>query len=250
MKRERELFIGLMASTESAAQRYVFFAERQTAKIPDIPGDTPIRDVRRVGVIGAGTMGGGIAMNFLNVGVPVTLIEQNEEALERGLSVIRRNYDSAAKKGKLTTEDVEKRMKLISPSTDMTRLAEADLIIEAVFETMTIKREIFGKLDRIARKGAILASNTSYLNIDDIAAATGRPEDVIGMHFFSPANVMPLLEVVRGRKSAKDAVHTAMTLARKIAKTPVLSRVGPGFIANRVMTVRGAQANNMVLQGV
>lgn len=250
IKRERELFLELLVSKESAAQRYVFFAERQTAKIPDIPPDTPTRDIRRVGVIGAGTMGGGITMNFLNIGTPVTLIEQNEEALERGLSVIRKNYEISASKGKMTAEDVERRMTLITPSTDMGALAAADLVIEAVFETMAIKKEVFGKLDAIARKGAILASNTSYLSIDEIAAATGRPEDVIGMHFFSPANVMPLLEVVRGRKSAKDAVHTAMTLARKIGKTPVLSRVGPGFIANRVMSVRGQQANAMALEGV
>jgi len=250
IKRERELFLELLVSKESAAQRYVFFAERQTAKIPDIPPDTPTRDIRRVGVIGAGTMGGGITMNFLNIGTPVTLIEQNEEALERGLSVIRKNYEISASKGKMTADDVERRMTLITPSTDMGALAAADLVIEAVFETMAIKKDVFGKLDAIARKGAILASNTSYLSIDEIAAATGRPEDVIGMHFFSPANVMPLLEVVRGRKSAKDAVHTAMTLARKIGKTPVLSRVGPGFIANRVMSVRGQQANAMALEGV
>ncbi|NWG71705.1 MAG: enoyl-CoA hydratase/isomerase family protein [Parvularculaceae bacterium] len=250
MKRERDLFLELLASKESAAQRYVFFAERQTAKIPDIPADAPVRDVKRVGVIGAGTMGGGIAMNFLNIGVPVTLIEQNEEALQRGVSVIRGNYETSAKKGKIKPDDVEKRMQLIAPSTDMSALAQTDLVIEAVYETMSIKKEVFGKLDGIARKGAILASNTSYLSIDEIAAATTRPEDVIGMHFFSPANVMPLLEVVRGRKSAKDAVSTAMTLAKKIGKTAVLSRVGPGFIANRVMSVRGREANAMVLEGV
>jgi 3-hydroxyacyl-CoA dehydrogenase len=249
VRRERALFMELMASPESAAQRYVFFAERQTAKVPDIPAETPIRDIRSVGVIGAGTMGGGIAMNFLNIGIPVTLVEQNEAALDRGLAVIRRNYETSAKKGKLTAADVEARMRLIAPSTDMGALAKADLVIEAVYETMPIKKEVFAKLDAVARKGAILASNTSYLDVDEIAGATKRPEDVIGMHFFSPANVMPLLEVVRGRKSAKDAVHTAMTLAKKIAKTPVLSRVGPGFIANRVMTVRGRQANALALAG-
>jgi 3-hydroxyacyl-CoA dehydrogenase len=250
MKRERELFLELMMSPESAAQRYVFFAERQTAKIADIPADTPTRAVGRVGVIGAGTMGGGIAMNFLNAGTRVTLIEQNEDALQRGLAVIRSNYEISAGKGKMTAADVETRMKQISPSTDLASLADADLVIEAVFETMPIKKEVFGKLDRLAKKGAILASNTSYLSIDEIASATARPEDVIGMHFFSPANVMPLLEVVRGRKSAKDAVHTAMTIAKKIGKTAVLSRVGPGFIANRVMTVRGREANAMALEGV
>jgi 3-hydroxyacyl-CoA dehydrogenase len=249
-KRERELFLELLPSPESRAQRYYFFAERQTAKIPDIPADTPTREIRKVGVIGAGTMGGGIAMNFLNIGVPVALIEQSEEALNRGLSVIRRNYETSAKKGKMTQADVEKRMGLISPSTDMGHLGDVDLVIEAVFETMPIKKEVFGRLDQIVRKGAILASNTSYLNIDEIASATTRPADVIGMHFFSPANVMPLLEVVRGKASAKDAVNTAMALAKKIAKTPVLSRVGPGFIANRVMSPRGRAANDMVLEGV
>lgn len=250
MKRERELFMELLASVESAAQRYVFFAERQTSKAPDIPADTPTRKIEAVGVIGAGTMGGGITMNFLNVGMPVTLVEQTKEALDRGVGVIRRNYEATAKKGRMSAADVEHRMSLITPTTDYAALARADLIIEAVFETMPIKRDVFGKIDKIAKNGAILASNTSYLNIDEIAAATGRAHDVIGMHFFSPANVMPLLEVVRGAASAKDAIHTAMTLAKKIGKTPVLSRVGHGFIANRVMTVRGREANQMALQGV
>jgi len=250
MSRERELFQELYATTEAGAQRYVFFAERQAAKIPDIPSDAPAREVKKVGVIGAGTMGGGITMNFLNIGVPVTLVEQNEEALDRGVSVIRKNYEATAKKGRMSEADLEKRMSLIAPTTDYGALAGADLIIEAVFETMPIKREVFAKVDKIAKRGAILATNTSYLNIDEIASATGRPQDVIGMHFFSPANVMPLLEIVRGRESAKDAVNTAMTLAKKIGKTMVLSRVGPGFIANRVMTVRGRQANAMALEGV
>jgi len=250
MSRERELFQELYATTEAGAQRYVFFAERQAAKIPDIPSDAPAREVKKVGVIGAGTMGGGITMNFLNIGVPVTLVEQNEEALDRGVSVIRKNYEATAKKGRMSEADLEKRMSLIAPTTDYGALAGADLIIEAVFETMPIKREVFAKVDKIAKRGAILATNTSYLNIDEIASATGRPQDVIGMHFFSPANVMPLLEIVRGRESAKDAVNTAMTLAKKIGKTMVLSRVGPGFIANLVMTVRGRQANAMALEGV
>jgi 3-hydroxyacyl-CoA dehydrogenase len=250
VRRERELFMELMAGVQSAAQRYVFFAERQTSKIPDIAPETPTRDIRSIGVIGAGTMGGGIAMNFLNIGMPVTLVEQNDEALTRGVGVIRKNYESTARKGKLTEEDAEKRIGLIRATTDYADLSSADLIIEAVFETMPIKRDVFGRIDRIAKDGAILATNTSYLNIDEIASATARPQDVIGMHFFSPANVMPLLEVVRGAKSAKDAVQTAMALGKKIGKTPVLSRVGHGFIANRVMTVRGREANQMTLQGV
>ena len=250
MTRERDLFMELMMSPESAAQRYVFFAERQTAKVPDVPKDTPTRAINRVGVIGAGTMGGGIAMNFLSAGVPVTLVEQNQEALDRGLAVIRKNYENTAKKGRITRAQVEEVMGLINPTTEIESLGDADLVIEAVFEQMDIKKQIFAKLDAVAKQGAILASNTSYLNIDEIAAATTRPQDVMGLHFFSPANVMPLLEIVRGQHTGKDLINTAMTLAKKIRKTPVLSRVGHGFIANRVMTVRGKQANMMALQGV
>ncbi len=250
MKRERELFDELYVSNEAAAQRYVFFAERQTAKIPDIAADLPARPFTRVGVIGAGTMGGGIAMNFLSVGVPVRIVEQADEALTRGVGVIRRNYDLSAAKGRMSADDVEKTMALLAPTTDIGALADCDLIIEAVFEQMDVKKEVFGKLDRIAKKGAILASNTSYLNLDEIAASTGRPTDVVGLHFFSPANVMPLLEIVRGAKTAKDIVATSLALSRKIGKTPVVSRVGPGFIANRVMSVRGREANAMALQGV
>ncbi len=247
---ERRLFMELHDSIKSKAQRYVFFAERQTSKVPDIPKDAPKRDVNRVGVIGAGTMGGGIAMNFLNAGLPVTLIEQSQDALDRGLSVIRKNYENSAKKGRISGEQVEQRMALISPSTDYNDLADQDLIIEAVFETMPIKKDVFGKVDKIAKDGAILASNTSYLDLDEIAASTSRPQDVIGLHFFSPANVMPLLEIVRGQKTGTDLINTAMKLAKRIGKTPVLSRVCHGFIANRVMTVRGKQADAMILQGV
>ena len=250
LARERELFMELMASAESAAQRYVFFAERQTVKVPDIPKDTPTRALKRVGVIGAGTMGGGITMNFLNAGIPVTLVEQTQEALDRGLGVIRNNYENTAKKGRISDAQVEQAMGLINPTTEMESLGDADLIIEAVFEQMEIKKEIFAKLDTIAKQDAILATNTSYLNVDEIAAATKRPQDVMGLHFFSPANVMPLLEIVRGEKTGKDLIATAMTLSKAIRKTPVLSRVGHGFIANRVMTVRGKQANMMALQGV
>ena len=250
MKRERELFSELIKSNESAAQRYVFFAERQTAKIPDIPKDTPTRPIKQVGVIGAGTMGGGITMNFLNAGLPVTLVERSQDALDRGVSVIQRNYENSAKKGRMTKEQVDSAMALITPTTEMENLADADLIIEAVFEQMDVKKEIFGNLDKIAKQGAILASNTSYLDVDEIASATSRPQDVLGLHFFSPANVMPLLEIVRAEKTGKDLIATAMQLAKKIRKTPVLSRVGYGFIANRVMTVRGKQANAMALEGI
>ena len=250
MKRERELFEELRTSNESAAQRYNFFAERQTSKIPDIPKDTPKRDVNSVGVIGAGTMGGGITMNFLNAGIPVTLIEQSQEALDRGIGVIRKNYESSAKKGRMTAEQVEKAMALITPATEMEALSDTDLIIEAVFEQMGIKQEIFSNLDRITKKGAILASNTSYLDLDEIAASTKRPEDVIGLHFFSPANVMPLLEIVRGEKTAPDLIATAISLSKTIRKTPVVARVCHGFIANRVMTVRGKQADAMSLEGI
>ncbi|NNE39897.1 MAG: 3-hydroxyacyl-CoA dehydrogenase [Marinicaulis sp.] len=248
--RERELFMELMGSIESAAQRYVFFAERQTAKVPDVPNDTPTRDIKRVGVIGAGTMGGGITMNFLSAGVPVTLVEQTEEALDRGVGVIRKNYESSVRKGRMSMDAVETAMGFINPTTELEALGDADLIIEAVFEQMDIKKEIFGKLGKIAKDGAILASNTSYLDIDEIAASTNRPQDVMGLHFFSPANIMPLLEIVRGENTSKDLINTAMVLSKKIRKTPVLSRVGHGFIANRVMTVRGKQANMMALQGV
>ncbi len=247
---ERRLFMALHDGVQSQAQRYVFFAERKTSKVPDVPKDTPTRAVNKVGVIGAGTMGGGITMNFLNAGMPVTLVEQTQEALDRGLSVIRRNYENSAKKGRMTAEQVEQCVSLISPSTDYGDLGDQDLIIEAVFETMEIKKDVFTKLDQIAKDGAILASNTSYLDLDEIAGSTGRPQDVIGLHFFSPANVMPLLEIVRGEKTGEDLINTAMQLAKKIGKTPVLSRVCYGFIANRVMTVRGKQADAMILQGV
>ena len=250
MDRERDLFMELLKSNESAAQRYVFFAERQTAKVPDVPKNTPTRDIKTVGVIGAGTMGGGITMNFLNAGMPVTLVEQTQEALDRGLGVIRRNYENTAKKGRMTAEQVEQCISLITSTTELENLGEADLIIEAVFEQMNIKQEIFGKLDKIAKQGAILASNTSYLDINEIAASTSRPQDVMGLHFFSPANVMPLLEIVRGEKTGKELVSTAMQLSKTIRKTPVLSRVCHGFIANRVMTMRGKQANAMALEGV
>ncbi len=249
LKREEALFHELHDSTESAAQRHYFFAERETSKIPDIAADTPLLPVRTVGVIGAGTMGGGISMNFLNVGLPVTLVEMTQEALDRGLGVIRRNYETSAKKGRMTAEQVEQRMGLITPALGLEALSEVDLVIEAVFEQMAIKKNIFAKLDKVAKQGAILASNTSFLDLDEIASATTRPEWVIGMHFFSPANVMRLLEVVRGAKTSPQVIATAMKLARQIGKVPVLSRVCNGFIANRIMIERGNQADAIILEG-
>ncbi|GJD51165.1 Fatty acid oxidation complex subunit alpha [Methylobacterium crusticola] len=247
---EREQFLKLVSGTQSAAQRHVFFAERQTAKIPDVPEDTPARPVRRVGVIGAGTMGGGIAMNFLNAGIPVTIVEMKREALERGLRTIRTNYENTARKGRLRPEDVETRMGLLTDTLELEALAECDLVIEAVYEDMAIKKEIFSRLDRIAKPGAILASNTSYLDIDAIAGMTSRPGDVIGMHFFSPANVMRLLEVVRGAKTGKDVIATAMQTGRKVGKIAVLVGVCHGFVGNRMLAQRQREANRLILEGV
>lgn len=250
LARESDLFASLVASPQSAALRHVFSAERQAARVPGLPADTPIIDVRTVGVVGAGTMGGGIAMNFLNAGIPVTLVETSQAALDRGVATIRRNYEATAKKGRMTAAQVEQRMALISPSLDPGALADADLIIEAVFESMEVKTEVFGKLDRIARPGAILASNTSFLDLNRIAAATSRPEWVVGLHFFSPANVMRLLEVVRGSATSQSVIATAMKLARRIGKVAVLSGACDGFIANRLLAPRGGQAEAMMLEGV
>ena len=249
LKLERTLFQELMSGTQSAAQRYVFFAEREVWKIPDVPADTPTLPIAKVGVIGAGTMGGGIAMNFANVGIPVTIVETKQEALERGLGVIRKNYETTAKRGKLKPEDVEKRMGLLTGTLELEKLADCDLIIEAVFENMDIKKDVFGKLDRIAKQGAILASNTSYLDVNEIASATKRPEWVIGLHFFSPANVMRLLEVVRGEKTSKQVVATSMALAKKIGKIGVLVGVCHGFVGNRMLAARQAQAQAMLMEG-
>ncbi|MEK9719797.1 MAG: 3-hydroxyacyl-CoA dehydrogenase NAD-binding domain-containing protein, partial [Quisquiliibacterium sp.] len=249
MKRERELFLQLMGGTQSAAQRYVFFAERQVWKIPDVPEDTQAVAVRKVGMVGAGTMGGGIAMNFANVGIPVTLIETKPEALERGMAVIRKNYENTAKRGRLSMEDVEKRMALLTGSLQLNDLADCDLVIEAVFENMQIKKEVFTKLDAIVKQGAILATNTSALNVNEIASAVKRPQDVVGMHFFSPANVMRLLEVVRGEKTSKQAIATAMQIGKKVGKIAALSGVCPGFIGNRILYARTQQAQAMILEG-
>lgn len=249
LKVERKLFLELMTGVQSAAQRYAFFAERQANKIPDVPEDTPLIPIAKVGVIGAGTMGGGISMNFLNAGVPVRIVETQQAALDRGLATIRKNYENTAKKGRLTEDDVEKRMGLLSGSLNLEDLADCDLIIEAVFENMDIKKEVFGKLDRIAKQGAVLATNTSYLNVDEIAAATSRPESVIGLHFFSPANVMRLLEIVRGEATSKPVIATSMKLAKTIGKVGVLVGVCPGFVGNRMLSQRQREANKLILEG-
>jgi len=224
-------------------------AQQQTAHVPDLPAGLALLPVTSIGVIGAGTMGGGIAMNFLNAGLPVTLVETSQAALDRGLATIRRNYENSARKGRLPTDEVETRMALISPGLDLQALATVDLVIEAVFEDLGIKKELFGKLDTIARPGAILASNTSYLDLDAIAAATSRPHDVAGLHFFSPANVMRLLEIVRGKATRPEVLATLIDLAPRIGKVPVVSRVCHGFIANRVMSVRRTHAERLVLEG-
>jgi 3-hydroxyacyl-CoA dehydrogenase len=249
LKRERELFVELLNSPESKAQRYFFFAEREAAKIPDVPADTPPRDVRKAAVIGAGTMGGGIAMNFANAGIPVTVIEMAQEALDRGLGIVRKNYEATAARGRLTVADVEKRMGLITGSTDFKAAADADMVVEAVFEEMPVKKEVFAKLDAICKPDAVLATNTSTLDVDEIASATKRPESVIGTHFFSPANVMRLLENVRGQKSSKTTIATAMTIGRRIGKVPVLVGVCYGFVGNRMLHQRGLQAEKLILEG-
>ena len=249
IKVERKLFMELMTGTQSAAQRYVFFAERAVWKVPDVPEDTETLPVGKVGVIGAGTMGGGIAMNFLNIGVPVTIVETKQEALDRGLATIRKNYENTAKRGRLTMADVEKRMSLIKGTLALEDLADRDLVIEAVFENMDIKKDVFAKLDKIVKPGAILATNTSYLNVDEIASATKRPESVIGWHFFSPANVMRLLEVVRGAKSSKPVIATSMATARKIGKIAALVGVCPGFVGNRMLAQRQREAQKLILEG-
>ncbi|MDF3086313.1 3-hydroxyacyl-CoA dehydrogenase NAD-binding domain-containing protein [Burkholderia sola] len=246
---EREGFVALMMTPESRALRHAFFGERAASKIPDVPADTPLREIRRVGVIGAGTMGGGIAMNFINAGLPVTLLETKQDALERGLATIRKNYDAQVKKGKLTQEKLDARIALITPTLSYDDLKDADLIVEAVFEELGVKEQVFRKLDEVAKPGAILASNTSTLDVDKIAAFTKRPQDVVGMHFFSPANVMKLLEVVRGAQTAKDVLATVMAVAKKIRKTAVVSGVCDGFIGNRMIEQYIRQALFMLEEG-
>ncbi|MDB6098414.1 MAG: 3-hydroxyacyl-CoA dehydrogenase [Gammaproteobacteria bacterium] len=249
IKRERELFATLMLSPESAALRHVFQAERAASHILDVPNGTPTRPIRRVGIIGAGTMGGGISMSFINAGIPVVLLEMSQEALDKGMATVRRNYGGALKKGTLTEAALEQRIALITPTLDYAQLKDVDLAIEAVFESMDVKRQVFEKLDQVVRQGAILASNTSALNLDEIASFTKRPQDVIGLHFFSPANVMRLLEIVRGAKTAKDVLATAMQLAKKIGKVAVISGVCEGFIGNRMVAQYGAAAHDLIMAG-
>jgi len=245
---ERKLFMELMSGTQARAQQYFFFAERKAAKIEGLPENTEPRPVRKVGVIGAGTMGGGISMNFLSSGIPVTIVEMGQEALDRGTGVMLRNYEASAKKGKLTAEQVGKAMGLLEPTLDFAALADCDLIIEAVYENMDVKKEVFGRLDKLAKPGAILASNTSYLDINEIAASISRPGDVVGLHFFSPANVMKLLEVVRGDMTAPDVLLTAMKIGKAIRKVPVVARVCHGFIGNRMLMPRQIEGTKLLLE--
>jgi 3-hydroxyacyl-CoA dehydrogenase len=249
LRRERELFQELVTGDQSKAQRYIFFAEREAAKVPGVtPADKP-REVKRAAVIGAGTMGGGISMNFANAGIPVTVVETSQEALDRGLKTVRKNYDNTAARGGLKPEDVERRMALFNGTTDFEKVADADIVIEAVFEEMPIKKEVFGKLDRITRPDAVLATNTSYLNVNEIAQTTKRPPSVLGMHFFSPANVMRLLEIVRGKDTAPDVLATAVAVGRKMGKVPVVVGVCHGFVGNRMLSARGIEAERMLLEG-
>ena len=246
---ERTEFGKLMMGSQSAAQRHMFFAERQAAKIDGLPKDMQLRDIKKVGVIGAGTMGGGISMNFLQAGIPVTIVEMTKGALDRGVGVIRKNYEASAAKGRFSADKVEKMMGLLTPTLSMEDLADCDLVIEAVYESMDVKKDVFGKLDKIVKPGAILASNTSYLDVNEIAASTSRPADVLGMHFFSPANVMKLLEVVRGDQTALDALATVMALSKKIKKVAVVAGVCHGFIGNRMLSERQGPANQLLLEG-
>jgi 3-hydroxyacyl-CoA dehydrogenase len=248
-KIERQLFEACMYSPQSAAMRHLFFAERQAAKVNDVPRDTPLRPIQAVGIIGGGTMGGGIAMNFANVGVPVVMLEINDEALSRGLGIVKKNYDMTMKKGKLTEQQVEQCLALITGTSNYDDLSEVDLVIEAVFENLDIKKEVFTKLDSVCKKGAILATNTSYQDVNQIADATGRPQDVIGLHFFSPANVMKLLEIVRADKTADDVIATCMKMAKSIRKVPVLSGVCYGFIGNRMLGKYFREAQLCLLEG-
>jgi len=249
MALEREFFINLMWTPESRALRHIFMAERAASKIPDVPEDTPKREINSVAVIGAGTMGGGIAMNFLNAGVPVKILEMKQEALDKGLGIIRKNYEAQVKKGKLKQDKYEQRMSLLSTTLSYDDLKDADMVIEAVFEDMGVKEKVFKELDRVMKPGAILASNTSTLDVNQIAAFTKRPQDVVGMHFFSPANVMKLLEVVRGAKTGKDVLATVMAVGKKIRKTAVVSGVCDGFIGNRMIEQYGRQGGFLLDEG-
>ena len=246
---ERRLFLELVQTTESKALRHAFFSERAASKIPDVPADTPLREIRTAAVIGAGTMGAGIAMNFANAGIPVKLLELKQEALDKGLATLRKNYENTFKKGKLTQQQFDQRLAIISGTMHYEDLAQADIVIEAVFEDMAVKEAVFKKLDQVMKPGAILASNTSTLDVDQIASFTNRPQDVIGTHFFSPANVMKLLEVVRGAKTGKDVLATTMALAKTIKKTGVVSGVCDGFIGNRMIEQYIRQAGFLLEEG-
>lgn len=250
LKKERELFLQLMASDQSKAQRYAFFAEREAAKIAGVDAGTKPRSIDRVAIVGAGTMGGGIAMSFANAGIPVTLVETGKEQLDRGLGIIGKNYEATAARGGIPADAPAKRMSLISGTVGFEGIGQADLIIEAVFETMAVKKEVFRQLDKFAKPGAILATNTSFLDINEIAKETNRPQDVLGMHFFSPANVMKLCEIVRASATASDALVTAVSLARKIGKVPVVVGVCDGFVGNRMLMARQRQASQLLFDGV
>jgi 3-hydroxyacyl-CoA dehydrogenase len=246
---EREIFLALMLTPECKALRHAFFGERAASKIPDVPEDTPVRTIAKVAVIGAGTMGGGISMNFLNAGIPVTILETKQDALDRGIATIRKNYEAQVKKGKLKQDKLDERMALLSTTLNYADIKDADLVIEAVFEEMGVKEKVFKTLDEVMKPGAILASNTSTLDVNKIASFTKRPQDVVGMHFFSPANVMKLLEVVRGDKTAKDVLATVMAVAKKIRKTAVVSGVCDGFIGNRMIEQYSRQAGFLLEEG-
>ncbi len=249
MAAEREIFMNLMLTAESKALRHLFLAERAASKIPDVPSDTPQRDIQSVAIIGAGTMGGGIAMNFLNAGIPVKMLEMKQEALDRGIATIRKNYEAQVAKKKLKQDKYEQRMALLSTTLSYDDLTGTDMVIEAVFEEIGVKEAVFKELDRVMKPGAILASNTSTLDVDKIASFTKRPQDVVGLHFFSPANVMKLLEVVRGKETAKDVMATVMTVAKKIRKTAVVSGVCDGFIGNRMIEQYGRQGGFLLDEG-
>ncbi|MYM72010.1 3-hydroxyacyl-CoA dehydrogenase [Duganella sp. FT134W] len=249
LKFERDRFLHLIQTTESKALRHAFFAERVASKVPDVPADTPVRPIKSAAIIGAGTMGGGIAMNFLNAGIPVKLLETKQEALDKGIATIRKNYENTLKKGKLTQEKLEQRMGLLSSTLSYDEIGQADIVVEAVFEEIGVKEAVFRKLDEVMKPGAILATNTSTLDVDQIASFTTRPQDVIGTHFFSPANVMKLLEIVRGKATAKDVLATALALSKKLKKTGVVSGVCDGFIGNRMIEQYSRQAGFLLEEG-
>ena len=249
LARERELFLTLMGKPQSRSKIHAFFSEREAGKVPGVDDKTPVRPIRRVAVIGAGTMGGGIAMNFVNVGIPVVQLEMSQEAMERGRKIMAGNWKAQVDRGRLSQAEMDKRLGLITPAFDYEAIADCDMVIEAVFEEMDIKKQVFTKLDQVMKPGAILATNTSTLDVNEIAAVTKRPQDVIGLHFFSPANVMRLLEIVRGDKTAPDVLNTSMKVARQISKLPVVVGVCDGFVGNRMLARYGAQAQRLVEEG-